>query len=662
MLTSNRHTSKLGGLHRLCILIVLVYFADSAQAQVGGSFIIDPSGGGDFISFADAIASLDNGVGGDVVFDVVSGTYPEQITITEISSAGPASTITFQSQSGILCDVTLSYPTGLTDNWVVQLNGADYITFKNICFEATGTGFARVFYILNDANNNSIDGCQLTSTPASAASIFTAIIHGTITGSQKNENNIFTTNTFIDGSYGVYFEGSSTNPSAGNEIKNSTFNSQYKAAIFLRSQDTPKIEGNQITHQSSNTGYRGVHLKDCLNAFTIIKTQLKMNNGRGCWIEDCVSTSQDQGLIANNFLVTTGSSSDELVKIEDSDYQNIYFNSFLNTANNSDCLSISGGSTNIAVMNNIVIHQSGGPAYNVGSDTSVTNSNYNNFHTNGNTLAKWNGNSQNSLSALQTASNMDLNSSSATVTFTNGPSGDLHLSGQSVGDQSLLGTPIAAIADDLDGDARDALFPYMGADENLQSPLPVELTSFTAQVNKNQVTLNWTTASETNNFGFEVHRRANTGAWLKIDLIEGHGTTTEPQSYEFIDNLIQIGRYDYRLRQIDTNGDFTFSQVLSVEISPPNDFQLSQNYPNPFNPETVIEYQLRTSSEVEISIFNSLGRKIRTLVNEPRDAGEHQIQWDGKNASGKIVASGTYYYTLKLNGKALFTKPMLLLK
>ena len=129
-----------------------------------------------------------------------------------------------------------------------------------------------------------------------------------------------------------------------------------------------------------------------------------------------------------------------------------------------------------------------------------------------------------------------------------------------------------------------------------------------------------------------------------------------------LSNLIQIGRYDYRLRQIDTNGDFTFSQVLSVEISPPNDFQLSQNYPNPFNPETVIEYQLRTSSEVEISIFNSLGRKIRTLVNEPRDAGEHQIQWDGKNASGKIVASGTYYYTLKLNGKALFTKPMLLLK
>ncbi|TDI93577.1 MAG: hypothetical protein E2O76_17000 [Caldithrix sp.] len=78
MLTSKRHTSKLGGLPRLCILIVLVYFADSAQAQVG-SFIIDPSGGGDFISFADAIASLDNGVGGDVIFDVVSGTYPETL-------------------------------------------------------------------------------------------------------------------------------------------------------------------------------------------------------------------------------------------------------------------------------------------------------------------------------------------------------------------------------------------------------------------------------------------------------------------------------------------------------------------------------------------------------------------------------------------------------
>ena len=387
-----------------------------------------------------------------------------------------------------------------------------------------------------------------------------------------------------------------------------------------------------------------------------------MSNGRGCWIEDCIGTSQDQGLIANNFLVTTGSSSDELVKIEDSDYQNVYFNSFLNTANNSDCLSITGGSTNIAIMNNIVIHQSSGPAYNVGSATSVTNSNYNNFYTNGNTLARWNGNSQNSLSALQNASNMDLNSSSTTVTFVNGPNGDLHLSGQSIGDQSLRGTPIATITDDLDGEARDIFFPYMGADENLQSPLPVELTSFTAQVHKNQVTLNWTTASETNNFGFEVLKRANSDAWTRITFIEGHATTNEPQLYEFIDDEIQIGRYDYRLKQIDTNGDFAFSQVLSVEIISPNDFQLSQNYPNPFNPETVIQYQLRTSSEVEITVYNSLGRKIRMLVGETKDAGEHQVKWDGKNALGKAAASGIYYYTLKIDGKTLFTKPMLLLK
>ncbi len=82
--------------------------------------------------------------------------------------------------------------------------------------------------------------------PACSASIFTAIIHSTATGTQKNENNIFATNTFIDGSYGVYFEDSSTSPSAGNEIKNSTFNNQFKIAIFLRSQDAPKIEGNQF--------------------------------------------------------------------------------------------------------------------------------------------------------------------------------------------------------------------------------------------------------------------------------------------------------------------------------------------------------------------------------------------------------------------------------
>ncbi len=312
-------------------------------------------------------------------------------------------------------------------------------------------------------------------------------------------------------------------------------------------------------------------------------------------------------------------------------------------------------------MNNIVIHQSGGPAYNAGSDTSVTSSNYNNFHTNGNTLAKWNGVSHSSLSALRNASGMDGNSSSTTVTFANSFTGDLHLSGQSVGDQALGGTPIASITDDLDGEARDIFFPYMGADENLQSPLPVELTTFTAQVNKNQVTLNWTTASETNNFGFEVQRQENTDAWVKIDFVEGHGTTTEPKFYEFIDNDVQGGNYAYRLKQIDTNGDFSFSQVLNVEVTSPTAFQLSQNYPNPFNPSTAINYSIKEAGRVELKIYDLLGKEVRTLVDQHRMAGEYSALWDSKDDFGKQAVSGYYFYRLK-SGESQLTRRMLLLK
>ncbi len=196
------------------------------------------------------------------------------------------------------------------------------------------------------------------------------------------------------------------------------------------------------------------------------------------------------------------------------------------------------------------------------------------------------------------------------------------------------------------------------------APLPVELTSFTCTVNNRDVKLNWSTAGELNNAGFEVERKpAGDGAmWTKIGFVQGNGTTNEPKNYSFEDKKLNTGKYDYRLRQLDYNNQETvFNLNNSVEVGIPNKSDLSQNYPNPFNPITKIDYNITYNSKVTLKIFDITGREISTLVNETKEAGYYTVQF---NASE--YASGTYFYrlTTEESGKENFvmTKRMILIK
>ncbi len=194
--------------------------------------------------------------------------------------------------------------------------------------------------------------------------------------------------------------------------------------------------------------------------------------------------------------------------------------------------------------------------------------------------------------------------------------------------------------------------------------IPVELISFTAKDNGNKVILNWSTATETNNKGFEIQRASsesfrNTprqGEWEKIGFISGHGTSTQPHQYSFIDKSVSTGVYYYRLKQTDFDGSYKYSNEIEVNFSVPNKYELSQNYPNPFNPTTVIKYQLKTAGRTTLIIYNLLGQEVKTLVNEVQSAGEHKVEW---NASG--IASGVYLYRLQA-GKFVDTKKLILIK
>jgi len=175
-------------------------------------------------------------------------------------------------------------------------------------------------------------------------------------------------------------------------------------------------------------------------------------------------------------------------------------------------------------------------------------------------------------------------------------------------------------------------------------PLPVELTSFTASANTSGVVLNWTTASEINNHGFEIERSRDNETFYRIGFVQGTGTTTEAQSYSFIDDIEYSGvkTYYYRLRQVDLDGRSQYSEVVTVDFDVPRDFILSQNYPNPFNPSTTITYALPIQSPVVIKIYDLTGQEVITLVDEVKEAGTYEINFDALNFS-----SGVYIYQMR---------------
>lgn len=192
---------------------------------------------------------------------------------------------------------------------------------------------------------------------------------------------------------------------------------------------------------------------------------------------------------------------------------------------------------------------------------------------------------------------------------------------------------------------------------NVNTALPVELTSFTATLNnKNAVELNWNTATEVNNYGFEIERSKNKGTYENIGFVKGSGNSNSAKDYFFIDKQTLSGKYFYRLKQIDNGGVFEYSKVVEVDFKQLQTFELSQNYPNPFNPTTKISYSIPVDGRVRLQIYRITGELVESLVNEYQSAGIYTIDF---NAAG--LSSGIYFYKLIANN-FLQVKKMSVLK
>jgi hypothetical protein len=207
--------------------------------------------------------------------------------------------------------------------------------------------------------------------------------------------------------------------------------------------------------------------------------------------------------------------------------------------------------------------------------------------------------------------------------------------------------------------------------------LPVELTSFSAFVKNNTVTLNWETATEVNNYGFEVEKAplnppkgGKEGGWEKIGFVSGHGNSNSLNNYSFTDDNVFYGKYKYRLKQIDNDGTFEYSNEIEIFVGNiPSGFNLEQNYPNPFNPSTTIRYSVPSigtyrNTPVRLKVFDVLGNEVATLVNEDKPTGNYEVEFSSgliHQTKGGPPPSGVYFYQLQVSS-FVETKKMVLMK
>ena len=199
---------------------------------------------------------------------------------------------------------------------------------------------------------------------------------------------------------------------------------------------------------------------------------------------------------------------------------------------------------------------------------------------------------------------------------------------------------------------------------NTQSALPVELTSFVCHVKKTDVFIEWNTATEINSSAYLIERldNGNNGGWKIIGKVSASGYSNSPKDYSFTDKNLNSGSYQYRLKILDNDGSFNYSEVDKATVGVPEEYLLSQNYPNPFNPATTINYALPSASDVRITVVNAAGEIVSVLTNERQPAGFYNINFNAAKFS-----SGVYFYTLNAvstdgKNKIVLTKKAILLK
>lgn len=423
----------------------------------------------DFATFGDAVYALENcGIDSSIQFLVNPGTYTEQLDLDTIPGSSILNNIIFESVNGDSSSVVLDFaPSNSIDPYVVRFKGASHVHFKNMTITSTGTSYGRLFVFEDDASYNSIENCILNMPDGNY--YYTSAFYSTTGLSQYNR---MINNQINNGYYGVYFRGSSsTIPAKGNEFSKNILNNFKYYGVYYMYQDSFRMEQNQLANDTSATStypmyiYYGSRFK--VNKNNVLATA--HSSVYGIRLYYCTSPQNEAGILSNNIMSLNGTSTYPYgLYIYNCNYLKIYYNTVqinVDPAPNGRALYLSSGS-NIEMKNNIFANLSTGYAAYVGSSTAITASDFNDYYTDDQNFAYWNG-YVNDLAALKSNSGKEQNSVSILPTFISATNGHLTYS-----PLNNLGTPISGILDDIDGEIRSTTSPSIGADE--QPPIPID--------------------------------------------------------------------------------------------------------------------------------------------------------------------------------------------
>ena len=452
------------------------------NATLSGSYTIDPgsaASGSNYKDIGSAISDMVSGTRSDggtangsgvsaaVTFSIANGTYTGPFSLSSISGVSSSNTIIFQSASGDSSKVILTTASGSssTNNYTLQMNGADWVTFKKITIQRTGaSSYGTVIDIRNSSNNNTFLNNMFAGIKNSTT---TTTDQTVIYSGQDNDTNILLQNCLIrGGSYAVYMQGASSGShESGIQFLNNTVDSFYQHGIYLYESNNATINANTITGRSNaSTSAAGIFVNDCDGRLKVFKNYVVMNNGGdGIWAGSCDGSSTVPGIIANNFFSIGGSSTAYGIYATNySTYQNFYYNSVNITNTNSSCFAAYFYYQYYSNFeNNIFANKGGGYAYYVYPVYYISSSDYNDVYSTGGYLYDWDNSSYGSVANLHSSYTSQEGSSISKDPFFKSAT-DLH-----VADVLLNGaaTPLSSVKDDIDGTTRNVSTPDIGADE-----------------------------------------------------------------------------------------------------------------------------------------------------------------------------------------------------
>jgi len=527
----------------LSIIFSLSIISSNAQ-PLSGIYTIDLLGQGvnNYNSFANALSALSqNGVSGPVKFMVSTNTYYEQLSIPAISGVSSNNTITFVSLSGNKSDVVLSYAaSSSTANYTLKLDGCAYLIFKKITLKATGSNYARVIDFSAGASHNLIDSCRIeTSTSSTSTNAM-----GIYSDGSSDTNNVISNNEIVGGESGIHWYGAIGSDKINTIISNNNIIDFYGKGIDCKYNTLTIVDHNFIQARSnSSTTPRCILFDNVNGASKITRNQLILNNSGYQYAlatNICSASSASYGLIANNFITCSSSSTSSQygMYLNSLSYYNIVFNSInINAGGAGSAAIYQSNGTNQNYLNNILNNNGIGYSFYVSTTAAVVQADYNCLFTAGTKIANW-GSSRSTLSDLQTASSKFANSIAYQAPFVSQI--DLHLNTNVL---DGMATPFAGVTDDIDGEVRNATTPDIGADEFTLVPLDIGITQIDAPVGTitpgNQNIL-----VSLSNFDMDTLHKAS----IKFSINGG-----TPQSYSWTGNLAQyavinninIGNYNF---------------------------------------------------------------------------------------------------------------------